>query len=455
MEEGFNIRNCIIEGKMSESKIERAEFWITANRIVRETGQENFKKARIPVNTNWDLNTLQNCLDGYEDQQVLEYLKYRWPLNANETEEQEQIPVNQAGARKNEEEVRSYIKQELSNGSIIGPFFKNPFGKHARISPLDTRPKKNSEELRIILNLSHPFEGPSINNSIDKETYANGEAMVLRYPTTKDLANIIRNKSKNGRVKIFIRDLRKAYRQLWMSPESILLGFMYNDRFYFDVTLSMGSKSAAYCCQRTTNAITYVFSKFGFSDVNYLDDLGAAEEESRTGEAYDCLGYIMDTFGIGESKNKATPPSFTAVFLGILYDTINMTMSIKKERLEEILDLLEAWSNKRSTTLNEIRILLGKLNFVSSTVRSGRILVSQMINELKEYPKNGQRRLTKEFKKDIEWWLTYLEMFGGVAIIPYSGWSSPDRIFATNSCLEYCGVGQMENTSGNVFRTGS
>ena len=54
---------------------------------------------------------------------------------------------------------------------------------------------------------------------------------------------------------------------------------------------------------------------------------------------------------------------------------------------------------KTSATLNEIQVLLGKLNFVCSTVRSGRIFVSRLINELKVFPKNGKRRLGKEVKR--------------------------------------------------------
>ena len=60
----------------------------------------------------------------------------------------------------------------------------------------------------------------------------------------------------------------------------------------------MGSRSAAYCCQRTTNAITYIFGTHGFDEVNYLDNLGAAEEDSQADEAYDCLGWILNSIGI-------------------------------------------------------------------------------------------------------------------------------------------------------------
>ena len=399
MENSFNVRDYLNEEELSPEEIERAEFRVTANRVVRETGECNYKRAKIPLGNKWDLVKLEEWLGPeYEDKQIIEYLKYGWPLNAKDTEVQDVIPSNQTGAKKNVKEVREYLRKEWERGSLIGPFTKNPFGKFARISPLDTRPKKDSEELRIILNLSHPFEEGSVNQSIDKITYTNGEAMELSYLTTDDLAKLVRRKGRN--CKIFIRDLRRAYRQLWSCPSTIhLLGFMYDNRFYFDITLSMGSRSAAYCCQRTTNALSHVYRNFGFEDVNYLDDLGAAETEDRAEEAYDCLGYVLNTIGVEESKEKVKPPSNEATFLGVPYNTLKMTMSIKPERIRELQELLAWWDSKTSATLHELQVLLGKLNFVCSTVRAGRIFVSRLINEISGFPKNGKRRLNKETKK--------------------------------------------------------
>ena len=192
MGENFNIRNYCDTNELTEQEIQRAEFWITANRVVRETGKENFEEAKIIVNSNWNLDKLEEWLgESYEDKDVINYLKYGWPLNAHDTDSQDKIPPNQAGAQANAAEVRDWIKQERNRGSIIGPFTKNPFGKFARISPLDTRPKKDTDELRIILNLSHPFEEGSVNHSISKETYAKGEIMDLRYPSTDDMAKLI------------------------------------------------------------------------------------------------------------------------------------------------------------------------------------------------------------------------------------------------------------------------
>ena len=199
----------------------------------------------------------------------------------------------------------------------------------------------------------------------------------------------------------------------------------------------MGSRSAAYCCRCTTNAITYIYHNHGFDDVNYLDDLGAAEVDSRAEEAYDCLGWILDTIGIDESKGKAMPPAFVIVFLGILINAITMMLEITEERRKEIRNLLQQWMEKRSASLIELQSLIGKLSFVCSTVCAGRVFISRLINQIHKYPKNGNRRLNKDMKMDIAWWYHFMSEFDGISIIP-EDWSTPNTIFATDATLNMC-----------------
>ena len=363
------MRELLWADRMTEKEIKHAEFWVNSYYDVKSSEKINAAGCRIQVNHKWNFGFVEKELAEYSDKRVLDFFKFGWPLNAKNTEVNTNIPCNQAGARSNLVEVRKYLKKERESGSVIGPFRKNPFGKHARFSPLDTRPKKDSPELRIILNLSYPFESGSVNESISKETFLN-EPMDLKYPTPNHLARIVLKKGKNSL--IFKCDIRKCYQQFYMDLGSIAaLGYVVEDQIYFDVTLSMGSRSSAYCCQRTTNSITYIYKKQGFDDVNYLDDLGAAEERKNAQKAFEVLGEILSNIGIKQSKDKVQELSPIAIFLGILYNTISMTMEIMPQRLMEIKQMVTDWLNKEQASLKDIQRLLGKLNFACSTVWAG------------------------------------------------------------------------------------
>ena len=58
---------------------------------------------------------------------------------------------------------------------------------------------------------------------------------------------------------LFKRDLKRTYRQIPVDVTDVpLLGYAFEDQYYFDLFLSMGLRSAAQICQRVTNAIQYM-----------------------------------------------------------------------------------------------------------------------------------------------------------------------------------------------------
>jgi hypothetical protein len=61
------------------------------------------------------------------------------------------------------------VFKEASYGAIIGPFDKNLFPYHFKISPLNTV-SKDTLERRVILDLSFPA-GNSVNDYISKDNY--------------------------------------------------------------------------------------------------------------------------------------------------------------------------------------------------------------------------------------------------------------------------------------------
>ena len=201
----------------------------------------------------------------------------------------------------------------------------------------------------------------------------------------------------------------------------------------------MGSKSSALCCQKTTSAVIYIFEKSGYLGLNYLDDLGSAETEEKAENAFAKLGDILEKIGIKESKKKAQPPAKIATFLGVLFNTILVIMCITPDRLRETEELVKSWLRKSSATLNELQQLLGKLNFLCSTVRAGRVFMTRIIEDIKKWPYRGRRRITNELKKDLSWWGKFLRECDGISIIPNTRWSRPDAIFSSDACLSSCG----------------
>lgn len=128
-------------------------------------------------------------------------------------------------------------------------------------------------------------------------------------------------------------------------------------------------------------------------------------------------------------------------FIGVLFNTDKMTVEVTPERLREIKLLLATWLNRETASLKNIQSLLGKLNFVASCVRPGRIFVSRMLQWLKSLYKlpDGDHVIPNYVKKDLLWWDKFLHIYNGVSMMMTEEWSKPDEIFSSDSCLTACG----------------
>ena len=103
------------------------------------------------------------------------------------------------------------------------------------------------------------------------------------------------------------------------------------------------------------------------------------ETPERAWVAYSLFGSMLSTAGFIEAPHKSCQPSTKMFFVGILFDTEKMTLEITQERVIEIQALVATWLTKNTTSLKELQSLLGKLSFVSSCVRPGRIFVQRLL----------------------------------------------------------------------------
>ena len=112
------------------------------------------------------------------------------------------------------QDIRNYIKNEIFYGSIAGPFPQPPFTPWFQTNPLMSRPKKDSIDRRVILDLSWPLDF-SVNDGIDKLTYL-GNPYKLYLQCVDDLINLV---IKHGPgCYLYSRDMARAYRQLRCDP---------------------------------------------------------------------------------------------------------------------------------------------------------------------------------------------------------------------------------------------
>ena len=138
--------------------------------------------------------------------------------------------------------------------------------------------------------------------------------------------------------------------------------------------------------------------------LNYLDDFAGASGPARAHKSFIELGQLLESCGIEESKQKACPPSTRMAFIGVLFDSEELTLSVTPERLQEILSLLEVWLLKTMATLQELQSLISKLSFISSCVQASRVFMCRLLSWLHQiHCKKSVQQIPMSVRKDLLW----------------------------------------------------
>ena len=147
------------------------EFMLQAFREIKQLEQFNFENCRIKLPSNFNCEFLRKELTGYSDAAVVDLIEFGFPVSHNGKTGSGEIPNNHKGATEFPQHLESLLQKEVTHHSVIGPFDGPPFDDWPTFYyPLNSVPKKDSNDRQLILDLSFPH-GNSINDGIDKDDY--------------------------------------------------------------------------------------------------------------------------------------------------------------------------------------------------------------------------------------------------------------------------------------------
>ena len=201
---------------------------IQCNLRVCQSGLPNFKGLRIQIPSHFNFDYLSRMLENYDDKQIIDLLQFGFPLSHDGKTGSKLVPKNHGGACDWPKEIEKILNKEIAARAAIGPFNVSPFREETFLSPHNSVPKKDSQDRRLILDLSFP-QGNSINDGIPKDEYL-GHKEKLTLPSVDQLADRVTQIGKGA--KIFKIDLSRAYRQIGLCPSAInWLGYVYKGKF--------------------------------------------------------------------------------------------------------------------------------------------------------------------------------------------------------------------------------
>ena len=216
------------------------------HRILRSDGRYNFRGLQIPVASKLNYDVWSKYLTEYWDWQLPLLIKYGFPLDFNRNSPIVSEKINHKSATSYPDHVDVYLKEEIDNKAMLGPFATPPI-ENLHISPFMTRENSNSDNRRVIIDLSWPI-GESVNAGVTTDKYL-GVDFILSYPSVD---NIVAEVLKLGKgCQIFKVDITRAFRHVPIDPGDLdLLGLHWGD-YFLDfrclLDLSTGLPSSSVC----------------------------------------------------------------------------------------------------------------------------------------------------------------------------------------------------------------
>ena len=260
----------------------------------------------------------------------------------------------------------------------------------------------------------------SVNANIPKELCS------VRYP---DFSDAVRLCSKFGKqCKLGKSDMTSAFRHLGILKKHWKFLVMkarnpdvndvnYNKWFYFvDKCLTFGSSISCAHFQAFSDTVAHIVQhKTGEDLVNYLDDyLFAALMSLLCNNQIKIFMEVCELIKFPVSLEKTFWASSQLVFLGLLLNALEQTVSIPADKVQKGLTLVNKLIERKSRklTLAELQKLCGFLNFLCRCVVPGRAFMrrfyalTQGNTKLKDHHHIRMRRETRE---DLLMWREFLK----------------------------------------------
>ena len=328
--------------------------------------------------------------------------------------------------------VEKAILNELELGHYVIVNEKPPV-----VSALGAVPKPDSEDVCLIHDCSMP-KGEGFNSYSKVNSF--------KFQTLDDAIKLLKPGYFMSKI-----DLKSTYRSVPIHPSNYagtglkwrFKGGKVKFTYFVDTRLPFGGKRSPEILNRLTQAVRGIMAKKGFEAiVVYLDDvLVIGESMEACQAAFDSLLSLLQNLGFRINWQKVVYPTQRLVFLGVLLDTVQCSMSLPEIKLMALKSYLLEFSLRHRASKRQLQVLAGKLNWACRVVYGGWTFLRRILDLMNRLNSpNAKLRLNAEFYADLSWWISFLALFNGKCLFL-------DRIPTTDVQADACAFG-----AGAFFR---
>jgi len=306
---------------------------------------------------------------------------------------------------------------------------------------------------RLCEHMSSP-RGESLNEATQMGIEIAGK---FKFQDVDDAAAAVQQRHDAGRgVELWKADESGAYRNYPIAcsdrPSFVLFGLDPSKPFPAEADLNVDAEGNVHlkrdqCCYMMRNTLPFGWAKsvawywrtarlvqaahlspvtplrtnvpaWAHTTLRYIDDtLGVCAEgwgEASKQRFIEALVRYNIPLSLEKDEEEGDVASFKS-YLGILIDSVSLTLAITPARLREGLARLRSAAAKAFLPRKELESLCGVLSFCAKCTPAGRTFMRRMFDSLKR--RTRFTRLSRGIKADIAWWLQHWESMNGVALV--------------------------------------
>lgn len=267
----------------------------------------------------------------------------------------------------------------------------------------------------MIVNLSYK-DGFSVNH------FSRKEECTVQYNDIDAAVEMIRKiHEKHGQVFLTKCDGKSAFRQIPVSRRDYPLLVMKAEDpetgemcYFIDKVVVFGSSQSCRLFSEFAQALAHILhhlDKHGQKPNEYLDDvLTGGSTPSTCDESL--INYLevcrMVNFPITEDKTVWATQ--VIVFLGLLLNTITMTLSIPVEKKDDALNQIQQVLCAKKIRMQTLQRLAGLLNFLSRAIVPGRTFIRRLYDKMVGIKPHHHLRVDQDIKSDLLMWKQFLKL---------------------------------------------
>lgn len=312
---------------------------------------------------------------------------------------------NHKSALNYKQQVEKELLDQIRNGQYIVSD-----RKPAIVSALAAIPKdEKASRVRIIHDGSRP-DGSAMNDYASMEN--------VKFQTLDEACKMAKPGYWFAKI-----DLQKAYRSVALHPDNYqVTGLKWHftgeekPTYLFDARLPFGSRCGPSHFHRLSQAVRRCMYRRGFKDLCvYIDDFLIVEKtQAECEKALHCLIRLLRELGFCVSWEKVVGPTQHITFLGVDLDSRTCTLSLGEVKRAQVQQKLQEFSRRKRASKRQLQGLAGLLNWACKAVRGGRFFLRRILDSIKALKQQQHKaHLGVEFRRDLQWWLTYLSVFNG------------------------------------------